>query len=169
MAQTTSKTPLSRRTAAFGSKTDLIAKVKGLATEDLWVGRLNDDKSWAGISNKKLIRLHEVLTHVKEKYGSRDKLIDAVVAAYGRAKDGDYKKHFATWPLPRLVDALQSAQKRAKGSDKAAPKAAKAKAEAKPVAKKPVAKKAAPKAEAKPKAAAAKPAAKKPAAKKTAK
>jgi hypothetical protein len=103
MAQTTPNTPLARRTAAFGSKSDLINKVKSLATEDLWVGRQNDAKSWAGISNAKLIRLHDILTLVKDKYGSRDKLIEALMSAMDRGKDADYKKHFAAWPLPPLV------------------------------------------------------------------
>lgn len=144
MAQTTPNTPLARRNAAFGSKADLISKLKGLATEDLWVGRLNDDKSWSGISNTKLLHLHEVLTLVKDKYGSRDKLIDALVAAQGRSKDADYKKHFATWPAPRLLDALRSAERKtaAKPAAKAAPaKKTATKAEAKPAAKKPAAKK----------------------------
>ena len=174
MAQTTPNSPLSRRNAGFGSKAELITKIKGLATEDLWVGRLNDDKSWSGISNTKLLRLHEVLSQVKDKFGSRDKLIDALVTAQGRGKDADYKKHFANWPAPRLLDALRSAEHRNKNAPApkapAAKPAAKAKAEAaRPAAKKPAAKKAAaPKAEARP-AAEAKPAAKKPAAKKPAK
>ena len=147
MAQTTPNTPLSRRTAAFGSKADLISKIKGLATDDLWVGRLNDNKSWSGISNTKLVRLHEVLTQVKDKFGTRDKLIDALVAAEGRAKDADYKKHFATWPAPRLLDHRAAVAAKAPAK-KAAPAK---KVEAKPAAKKPAAKKtAAPKAEAKP-------------------
>jgi hypothetical protein len=165
MAQTTPNTPLSRRTAAFGSKADLITKLKGLATEDLWVGRMNDDRSWSAISNAKLMRLHDVLTLVKEKYGTRAKLIDALIAAHGRSKDADYKKHFETWPVPRLVDALRSAEKR-NGAKKAVEK----KAEAAPAAKKPAAKKPAAKKAAAPKAekpVAKKPAAKKPAAKKS--
>lgn len=111
MAQITPNTPLSRRTAAFGNKAELIAKVKILATEDLWVGRLNDDKSWNGISNSKLMRLHDVLTVAKDKFGTRAKLIDALISAHGRAKDADYKKHFETWPVPRLMDALASSEK----------------------------------------------------------
>jgi hypothetical protein len=178
MAQTTPNTPLARRTAAFGSKSDLINKVKSLATEDLWISRQNDDKSWAGISNAKLIRLHDILTLVKDKYGSREKLIDALVSAHGRGKDADYKKHFAAWPLPRLLDALRSAERRngtkngdAGAAKAAAPKAKPAadKAEAaakKPAAKKTAAKKTAAKSESK---SGAKPAAKKTAAKKTAK
>ncbi|MEI8254192.1 MAG: hypothetical protein WCJ30_00815 [Deltaproteobacteria bacterium] len=161
MAQITPNTPLSRRTAAFGTKADLIAKLKSLATEDLWVGRLNDEKSWGGISNSKLMRLHDALTLVKGKFGTRAKLIDALIAAHGRAKDGDYKKHFETWPVPRLFDALTSAEKRNAATAKSAKKAEAAAAK-KPAAKKPVAK-AAKKASAKAEKPAAKPAAKKPA------
>jgi hypothetical protein len=144
MAQTTPNTPLARVTAGFGSKKDLVEKIKGLATDELWLGRVNEEKSWDSISNSKLLRLHAVLTSVKDRLGSRDKLIDAVVTAQGRAKDADYKKHFADWPLPRLLDALQSAEKRAKVAakqaapvaKKAAPVAKKAAAAKKPAAKK---------------------------------
>jgi hypothetical protein len=128
--------------AGFSSKQDLIDKLKGLATGDLWTDRLNSARSWTGLSNQKLLRLHAILSEVKEKYGSREKLIDALVAAMGRATDKDFRTHFALWPLPRLLDAVRSAEKRkaaeAPATETPAAKPA-AKAEAAPAAKKPAA------------------------------
>jgi hypothetical protein len=131
MAQITPNTPFARVKAGFGSKKDLIEKVKGLASDELWLGRLNQDKSWDSISNSKLLRLHALLSDAKQRFGTRDKLVDALVSAEGRGKDADYKKHFASWPLPRLLDALNSAEKRNKKSSKTAPAKA---AEEKPAA-----------------------------------
>jgi hypothetical protein len=98
----------------FGSKKELIEKVKAFASTELWVDHLNDDKGWNSISNKKLVRLHSIFTKAKERFSSRTQIIDAIVAAEGRAKDGDYKKHFAAWPLPRLMDRLHSVERAAK-------------------------------------------------------
>jgi hypothetical protein len=120
MAQTPANTPLARVKAAFGSKKDLVEKIKSLATGDLWIDRLNGDKSWDSVSNAKLLRLHALLSDAKERFGSRERVIDALVAAEGRAKDLDYKKHFASWPLPRLLDALQSVERRNKAEAKKA-------------------------------------------------
>src|SRR5262249_25104300 len=124
--------PLARARAGFGSKNDLIEKIKGMATDELWLPRINKDRSWSSISNAKLLRLHAILTDAKQRFGSRDKLIEAIVAAEGRAKDTDYRKHFAPWPLPRLMDALRSAEHRNKlRAAKAAHGAAKPAGEAK--------------------------------------
>lgn len=124
MAQITSNSPLARVRAAFGSKKELIEKVKSLATSDLWIDRLNPDKSWGSISNAKLLHLHAVLSEVKERFGSRDKLIDALLALEGRTKDADYRKRFASWPTPRLLDAFKSAERRKKKAEKKAEKKA---------------------------------------------
>ncbi len=149
----------------FGDKNKLVEAVKQFVNDDLWVGRENKDKGLARVSNSKLLRLLETFTTVQSKWGTRGKLIDAVVEAAGRGKDAGYRAHIENWPVPRLYDQFRSLTARS----------AKAKAEkpAKPAAKKDDgAKKAAPakKAAAPAKAAPAKKdAAKKPAAKKSAK
>jgi hypothetical protein len=109
-----------------GSKKDLVEKVKA-AAGDLWIDRLNDDKGLAGVSNKKLLRLHAIFTKAKARFASREQIVDAIVAAEGRAKDNDYKKHFAAWPVPRLMDRLGAVEKAKKAAEK---KAAKKKAAA---------------------------------------
>jgi hypothetical protein len=128
----------------FGDKQKLVDAVKQFVNEDLWVGRENADKGLARVSNAKLLRLLDTFTAVKAKWGTRGKLIDAVVEAAARTKDAGYRAGIANWPVPRLFDAYKSLSKRAAGKtekpagEKKAPKKAAA-----PAAKAPAAKKAA--------------------------
>jgi hypothetical protein len=99
----------------FGDKQKLVDAVKQFVNEDLWVGRENADKGLARVSNAKLLRLLETFTAVKAKWGTRGKLIDAVVEAAARTKDAGYRAGIANWPVPRLFDAYKSLSKRAAG------------------------------------------------------
>lgn len=114
----THHSPLAHVKEKFGSKEELVKKVSELATGDLWLDRTNKDKGLAHLSNAKLQRLHTVLSSVKERFGNRSKLVDAVANAQGHGKDADYKKGLAAWPLPRLLDALQSGERRSKRAAK---------------------------------------------------
>lgn len=138
------KTPLSTAKDKFGDKAKLVAEVEKLAKNDeLWVSRLNEKKGLAHVSNAKLLRLHATFSAVKEKFGTRAKLIDAICDLEKRTKDEGFKTRLGHYPVPRLWDMYNSANKRAA--------AAKAKAEPKKAAPK----KAAPAAAAPKKAAAA--------------
>jgi hypothetical protein len=144
------KAPLNTVKDKFGDKAKLVAALESFAKDgELWLGRTNEDKGLAHVSNAKLIRLHETFTTVKAKFGTRSKLIDAICEIEKRTKDAGYKSRLSAYPVPRLFDMYKSAEKRH------APKVVKAK-------------KAAPKKEAKaaPKKAASKTSAKKSAAKK---
>lgn len=116
------QSPLAKAKSLAGSKKDLVEKVKSLATEAFWVDRTNG-RGLAGLSNAKLLRLQKVITDVSKRFASRAELIEAIAAAQGHGKDGDYKKSLEKHPLPRLFDALQSAERRNKKSQKKAPKA----------------------------------------------
>jgi hypothetical protein len=159
----------------FGDKKKLVDALKPFLGNDLWVARENKDKGLGRISNGKLLRLYDTFSTVQSKWGTRGKLIDALLDLEGRAKDAGYKALIETWPVPRLYDRWKSAAKRAhvSGTPAAAPekkaakpaeakadKAPKAAAAPKSTGKTAAAKKAAP---------AAEKADKKPAAKKTAK
>jgi hypothetical protein len=148
------KNPLAAIKDKFESKAKLVAEIETLAKdEDLWVSRVNANKGLAHVSNAKLLKLHTTFAAVKEKFGTRAKMIDAIADLEKRAKDDGYKARLGAYPVPRLWDMYKSAAKRSGAAAKAAePKPAK------------TAKKPAPK-----KAAAAKPVAKKPAAKKSSK
>ena len=139
------KSPLAVVKDKFGDKAKLVAAVEKFTGEDLWVGRTNEDKGLAHVSNAKLLRLLATFTAVKEKFGTRAKLVDAIVAAEKRTKDAGYKSRIEAFPVPRLWDMFKSLEKRNKAAAaKLEPKAPKAaKAAAKPAAKAP-AKKTAP-------------------------
>jgi hypothetical protein len=148
------KSPLATVTERFKDKAALIDAVKALATDDLWIDRVNEDKGLPRISNRKLIHLHDVLSQVKKEHGSRSKLIDALLESEKRAKDAGYRTHLERLSTPALLAQLNVSKKRnapKKEQPKkapapkvaAAPKKAAKKAAPKAAAKKPAAKKAA--------------------------
>lgn len=122
------KSPLALVKDKFGDKEKLVAAVEKFTKDDLWVARVNESKGLAHVSNAKLLRLHAVFTEVKEKFGTRDKLVEAVLELEKRSKDTGLRQKLAGWPVPRLYDAYRSAAKRAGAAKKAAPAAAAAKA-----------------------------------------
>ena len=129
-----SKSPLVSVKERFESKVKLVAAVEKLASSELWLARLNEKKGLARVSNAKLLHLHDVLTDAKTRFGTRDKLIAAIVELAKRPKDKDYQASLGGASLPRLLDlhrSLEKASKRAakqpaKAEKKAAPKKAKA-------------------------------------------
>lgn len=64
-------------------------------------------------SNSQLLHLASVVETVTKKYGSRDKLINAIATASKSAKDKDYLAKLATYSLPRLLDLASSKQRAA--------------------------------------------------------
>ena len=166
------KSPIQLVKEQFGDKAKLVEAVEAFTKDDLWVSRTNEDKGLSHVSNAKLLRLHRIFSDVQKRFGTRAKLIDAILELTKRVKDEGYKSALGKFPVPRLYDLYRSNAKKSGGEKvPGAASAAPAPAEEKP--KKAPAKKAAAKtAEAAPKKAAAKaekePAAKKPAAKKTA-
>jgi hypothetical protein len=119
----------------------LVQAVQKLATEDLWLDRVNSTKGLAKVSNQKLQRLHDVLSDAKKRFGSRQKLVDAILELAKRSKDKGYAERLGGYPLPRLLDlhgSLSKDQRRAeaKAKGKPAKKAAAPKAEKKVAAKK---------------------------------
>lgn len=156
-----SKSPATIVKQQFGDKAKLVAALGPLTGDDLWVNRVSEAKGLERVSNAKLLHLYNVLSAVKEKFGTRTKLVDAICEIEKRAKDEGFKKRLLAYPVPRLYDTYRSAAKRAgikfeapkpavrtaPGGDapKAAPAKApkEAKAAAKPAAKKAPAAKAA--------------------------
>ena len=106
------KSPLARMKEQFGDKEKLVAAVEKLGGDDLWVARVNENKGLAHVSNAKLLRLHRLLSEVKEKFGTREKLVDAILELEKRTKDAGYKQRLSAWPVPRLYDMYRSTAKR---------------------------------------------------------
>lgn len=112
--------PLARIGNVHGGKDKLIDKLApGLAgggdDEGALKGRLQK------ASNQQLLRLASVVEAVTKTYGSKDKLVAALVKALGKAKDKDYVARLGSFSLPRLYDLARASERRIKA---AAPKAA---------------------------------------------
>ena len=54
------KSPLNLVKERFGDKASLVAAVEKLATDDLWLDRVSEDKGLKRVSKAKLLHLHEV-------------------------------------------------------------------------------------------------------------
>lgn len=118
--------PLAIVKEKFGGKQALVDAVAALATDELWLARTSRERATDGdknaaaglklVSNAKLLRLHGILSAVKEKFGTRDKLIAAILDLEKRTKDEGYKSRLSGFPVPRLFDQYKAASKRAKAS-----------------------------------------------------
>jgi hypothetical protein len=128
------KSPLSLVKDKFGDKEKLVAAVEKFVGDELWVSRENKNKGLAHVSNAKLLRLHATFSEVKEKFGTRAKLIDAILDLEKRTKDDGYKSRLLKYPVPRLYDMYKSVSKRHGKVADAARKAAAPKKVAKPAA-----------------------------------
>ena len=127
------KNPLALVKETFETKEKLVAAVEKFGGDDLWLARTNKNKGLAHVSNAKLLRLHATFTAVKEKFGTRAKLVDAILELEKRAKDDGYKSRLSAFPVPRLWDMYKSTDKRVNGVKEKGEK--KPKAASKPVAK----------------------------------
>ena len=107
------KSPLTITKERFGDKAGLIKAVRELASDDLWLDRLNTDKGFDCVSNAKLIHLHEVLSAVKSEFGSRSKLIDAIMQGEKRTDEG-YRTRLSRFSTPRLWDDYRALSRRLK-------------------------------------------------------
>jgi hypothetical protein len=126
--------PVSVVKEQFQSKEKLVEAVQKLATSEMWLDRVSPNKGLGRVSNQKLLRLHALLSDIKNRFGDRSKLISAILELEKRGKDAGYQQRLESYPLPRLVDlhqVLSRKQARAEAKSKPAVKKALAK---KPVA-----------------------------------
>lgn len=65
-------------------------------------------------SNAQLLRLQRVTEQVKQKYGSREGLIEAIGKSENKGKDKDYLAKLAKLSLPNLLDLATTAERRAR-------------------------------------------------------
>jgi hypothetical protein len=127
------KSPVAVVKERFQSKEKLVEAVQKLATADLWLDRVSAGKGLAKVSNQKLVKLHDALSDAKQRFGSRDKLISAILELKKRTKDAGYSSNLQKQPLPQLLDLHTSAERAGK---RAAAKAAPAKPKKARIAKK---------------------------------
>jgi hypothetical protein len=112
----TKKSPLARQKDEFESKEKLVDRVLSVLGA---ITKTDDDKDafkarLLAASNKKLLRLFEVGSEIKSKYGSMEKLAQAVAAAMGRAKDTPFVQKLQGYTPARLFDMAKIAEKRGK-------------------------------------------------------
>lgn len=115
---TTKKSPLAQMKDKFQDKETLVERVVSVLPSG------GDDvealkKKLLAASNKKLLRLFEIGSEIKTKYGSTDALAAAAAAAVGKAKDQAYVAKLAGLAKKspgRVLDMVSVATKRAKAS-----------------------------------------------------
>ncbi len=93
-------------------KSALVAAVRELATDELWLEKTNEDKGLEHVSNAKLLRLHDILSSVKKDFGGRAGLIDAILKIERREKDEGFRARLTAQSTPRLIDHYRAAKKR---------------------------------------------------------
>ena len=118
------ETPLQTVKRVHGGKDKLVeAVVKAL---EAVVGDVDSEEQQdlASASNKKLLRLHTIATSITERYGNKDKLIQALAAAEGKSKDEPYVESLAGLGLGRLLDQVTAAERRSRLKQKKSSRAA---------------------------------------------
>jgi hypothetical protein len=119
------KSPLQQVKDRFGTKEALVKEVRALVDKgDLFVKKFNEAKGLERVSNLKLLRLHRMATEVQEKFGTREKLVTAILEFEGRLKDQDYRKRFEDYTLGRLWDTWRAADRRVRAAARKAEEAA---------------------------------------------
>ena len=109
----TTMTPFQRVQQLHGGKEQLVDKI----TDVLERGEESKEdlkKRLQSSSNTKLLRLLEAATELKDRFGTREKLVDAILAKMGRAKDADFRKKLLAWTPARLLDLHRSKERAAK-------------------------------------------------------
>jgi hypothetical protein len=105
--------PKGRVAEAHGSKAALakaIASTIARAGQD--AGTLESQLTKA--SNAQLLRLSRATQTLKEKFGTRDKLIAAIGEAAKKSKDKDYLAKLDSYSLPQLLDLAAASQRAAR-------------------------------------------------------
>lgn len=105
--------PHGRLEAAHKTKADL-AKLLAAA-----VARTDEDTDLVEArlktaSNAQLLRLQKANERVKQKYGSRDQMIEAITKAEKKGADKDYLAKLGSYSLPQLLDLATSSERRAR-------------------------------------------------------
>lgn len=109
------KTPLQTIKDRYGDKNGAIAALKALVGDELVEDRFAEGKGLEHVSNAKILKLLDTAAAVKQRWGSRASLVDAIVKLEKR-KDEGFKTRLGKFPLPRLYDHMRSLEKRAKAA-----------------------------------------------------
>lgn len=99
------KTPLQTVRDRYGSKEKLVEEVMGLVKRPSDLPKDKFKQKLLAQSNRKLLALYDREQRVKDKFGNRDKLIDAIVGSQGgkRSEDKALRKRLATRTTGQLI------------------------------------------------------------------
>lgn len=99
------KTPLQQVKEQFGSKEALAKKLIPLLDRAEDEDTADFERRITTASNKQLLRLWAAEEAVKSRFGSKDKLVDAIVKGRFDGKDNaDYRAKIAGYAKTRLLD-----------------------------------------------------------------
>jgi|AP45_3_1055517.scaffolds.fasta_scaffold43699_2 hypothetical protein len=96
--------PLQRVRSEHGSKAKLAEKVLGFLAVPADEEKEEFDARIQTLSNAKLLRLFDAHQRIEKEHGSRDELIDKIVAAKFTGGNAPYKAKISTFTEPRLLD-----------------------------------------------------------------
>lgn len=110
------KSPLAQVKDSFGSKEKLVDALVSLPEGVL--DRAEDKDAWKqqllSAANSKLLKLHSVGSSVAKQFGSKEKLVDALLKLQSRSKDQDFRSKLVTLPVGKLYDRFVSVERAAK-------------------------------------------------------
>jgi hypothetical protein len=115
------KSPLAQVKDQFGSKEKLVDALIALPESVLDRGEDDKDafrKRLLGAANSKLLRLHKTGKAVSERWGSKDKLVDAILSLGKRTKDQDYRGKLVTLSVGKLYDQATSIERSIRRAEK---------------------------------------------------
>ncbi|HJX64325.1 MAG TPA: hypothetical protein VJ860_10300 [Polyangia bacterium] len=112
------KSPLSLVNETFGAKDKLVDKLVAMLDRGE-EPKAELRKRLLSAANRRLLNLHRVAATVKEKFGSRDKLVAQAAELLGHSKDKNFVSRLDNQSDARLLDVVTAAGRRAK---RAAPK-----------------------------------------------
>ena len=118
------KSPLSLVKEKFGEKEKLVDALLAMPSSIVERGEDQDAarKTLLSAANSKLLRMHNTGSAVAKRFGSKDKLVDAILTLQKRGKDADYRNSLGNVSVGKLYDRLTVLERGAR-RDAAAAKA----------------------------------------------
>ncbi len=106
----TKKTPLQIVNQEHGGKEKLVDSLvemldRGEESKNDFRARL------LAAANSKLLRLHSTMSEIKQRFGSTEKMLDAMLALKNKAKDSDFREKLLTYTPVRLLGLYRDAEK----------------------------------------------------------
>ncbi|MDY0059548.1 MAG: hypothetical protein RBU45_07035 [Myxococcota bacterium] len=100
------KTPLQEVKERFGSKEALVKSVASMIERPAGETEADSISRLTSVPNSKLLHLHQIHTQLQERFGSREKLVDAICALrFGTKKvDQDYRAKLLKASVGTLLD-----------------------------------------------------------------